>query len=291
MKRILFLLLSALFVPGLYGQELESLIAIMQNQRKFPDFENASDEFNHGHASATYDYQYNTVPEGCARTGLQTGGRKRDSFADKFKGHWAGFEWGLNNFLDEEQTVSREGDAWFMDLNTGRSWVINLNFAQYSLGFGTRYAGLVTGMGLEFNNYFFDNDLTIEEVADEIEVVDLSALDLVKSKLTTTWLRVPLIFEVQFPGSFRHKRAFVSAGVVGGLKLGAHTKVVYKEGDDKKKDKNSDDFNINPFHYGITARIGYGNSNIFFDYYFIPFFTDDKGPKLNPFSIGLSLAF
>ena len=34
-------------------------------------------------------------------------------FNPKFRGHWAGFEWGLNNLLDKEFTLSREGDAVF----------------------------------------------------------------------------------------------------------------------------------------------------------------------------------
>lgn len=292
MKRLFFLLLAALLITGLNGQELDSLIVIMRNQKHFPDFENPSEGFDHGNAPEIIKYQYYTETVRNTGQSIQKDRSRRSSaVTDKFKGHWAGIEWGLNNFLDDELTVSREGDAWFMDLNTGRSWVFNLNFAQYSVGFGTQFAGLVTGMGFEFNNYFFDNDLTIEEAGDEIAVVDLSSLDPGKSKLTTTWLRVPLILEIQFPGIFRHQRAFVSAGVVGALKLGAHTKVVYKVGNDKKKDKNSDDFNINPFRYGLTMRIGYGNSNVFFDYYFTPFFTDNKGPVLNPFSVGLSLAF
>lgn len=292
MKKICFLLIISLFVPVLHGQELDSLIAFLNKQRNTFDFGVFSEEFNSDTHPLTDSYGFVYKKEALSIAEKQNDDEKnRPSYRRKFKGHWAGFEWGLNNFLDEENTVSREGDAWFMDLNTGRSWVVNLNFAQYSLGFGTSQLGLVTGMGLEFNSYFFDNDITITEISDTIQVVDLSGLNLKKSKLTTAFLRVPLILEVQFPGNFRSSRAFISAGIVGALKLGAHTKYVYTEGGDKKKEKNSDDFNINPFRYGITARIGYGHTNIFFDYYLAPMFTDNKGPVLHPFSIGLSLTF
>lgn len=207
----------------------------------------------------------------------------------KFRGHWAGFEWGINNFLDNDFSLSRTGDATFMDLNTGRSWVANINFAQYSLGFGTSHLGIVTGMGVELNNYFFDNNNTIVELNDY--VVD-SALtgNVGKSKLTTTFLRVPVIFEVQFPNTIRAKRVFLSVGIVGGLKIGSHTKVVYKE-NGKSKDKNRDDFNINPFRYGITARAGFGNLSVFGDYYMTTMFVKDKGPELHPFNLGLSFNF
>jgi hypothetical protein len=209
----------------------------------------------------------------------------------KFRGHWAGFEWGINNFLDADFTISREGTDEFMDLNTGRSWAINLNFAQYSLGFGTSHLGMLTGMGLEFNNYFFDHNNSLVEENDFVVADTLDGENLAKSKLTSSFLRIPLILEAQFPNVIRSKRIYISAGLIAGLKLGSHSKVVYKDDSGKNKDKNNDDFNISPFRYGITARIGYGNVNLFGDYYFTPMFVSGKGPELHPFTIGLSLTF
>jgi hypothetical protein len=176
------------------------------------------------------------------------------------------------------------------DLNTGRSWVINLNFAQYSLGFGTSHMGIVTGLGFELNNYFFDGENSIEESGDLVVAVPLSG-NVIKSKLTTTYLRVPILLEVQFPNTVRSKRVFLSAGIVAGLKLGSHTKVVYDDDGGKNRDKNRDDFNINPFKYGLTARIGFGNISFFGDYYITTMFVKDKGPELHPFSIGLAMNF
>jgi hypothetical protein len=207
----------------------------------------------------------------------------------KFRGHWAGFEWGINNFLDNDFSLARSDAESYMDLNSGRSWVANINFAQYSLGFGTSHLGIVTGLGLELNNYFFDNKNTIEEIDDYVSESPLGP-DVYKSKLTTTFLRVPLILEVQFPNTIRAKRVFLSAGIVGGLKIGSHTKVVYKD-NGKSKDKNRDDFNINPFRYGITARAGFGNLSVFGDYYMTTMFVKDKGPELHPFNLGLSFNF
>ena len=208
----------------------------------------------------------------------------------RFRGHWAGFEWGLNNFLDDANTISREGEAAFMDLNTGRSWAINLNFAQYSLGFGSSHVGMLTGLGLEYNNYFFDGDNSIAEENDYV-VMDTLYGDISKSKLTTSYLRFPLLFEVQFPNVSRAKRVYISAGLIAGIKLGSHTKVVYTDEGGENKDKNKDDFNISPFRYGMTFRIGFGFVNIYGDYYFTPMFVADKGPELHPINIGLSLTF
>ena len=207
----------------------------------------------------------------------------------KFRGHWAGVEWGINNFLDKDFTISREGGDEFMDLNTGRSWAINFNFAQYSLGFGTSHVGMLTGLGLEFNNYFFDRNNTIAEINDQVVGVDTSGFT--KSKLTASFLRVPLVLEFQFPNVIRSRRIFFSAGLVAGLKLGSHSKVVYKNDSGKSKDKNNDDFNISPFRYGLTARFGFGNLCFFGDYYFTSMFVENKGPDLHPFSLGLAMTF
>jgi hypothetical protein len=208
----------------------------------------------------------------------------------KFRGHWAGVEWGINNFLNDNNSIARNESDWFMDLNTGRSWAVNINFAQYSIGFGTSHVGMLTGLGLEYNNYFFDHANTIIEENDFVAADSLTG-NIAKSKLTSSFLRVPVILEFQFPNTIRSKRLFLSAGLVGGIKLGSHTKVVYKDDGGKNKDKNNDDFNINPFRFGLTARLGFGNCNVFGDYYFTPMFVEAKGPALHPFTLGIAMTF
>lgn len=206
--------------------------------------------------------------------------------SSKFEGHWAGVEIGLNNYFDEDFSLQREGDSWYMDIMTGRSMVVGLNFAQYSIGIVPGHAGLVTGMGFTFYNYFFDNDITIVNNNGVIEALNLAGDNFVRSKLAIINLRVPLLFEIQMPGF--GDRAFIAAGITGSIRLDAHTKVVYKEGKEKTKDKNWDDFNLNAFRYGFTFRVGAGNSNIFVDYDITPLFSGDTEPVLYPFSIGFS---
>jgi hypothetical protein len=319
MKNVFVYLLLAAFATGIRAQELDSLKTIMDKNNgsgKTESQDKGLVKIYEGGDSTIVrigDKDVIEVIEHPDSTKIRVGDKeisiieKDDdtdiSFRDlhhekshrskRFRGHWAGFEWAINNFLDDDFTLSREGDAAFMDLNTSRSWAINLNFAQYSLGFGSSQFGAVTGLGFEFNNYFFDGDNSIIEENDQ--AVELPINDttnsLSKSKLTDAFLRVPVLLEVQFPNTNRGKRAYISAGVIVGLKLGSHTKVVFKDDSGKDKDKNNDDFNISPFRFGLTARIGFGGLSIFSDYYFTPMFVDGKGPDLHPFSVGLALAF
>ena len=216
---------------------------------------------------------------------------KSEKKKNKFKGHWAGLEFGINNFIDNKFSMTRTEGEEFMDLNTGHSWNINWNMKQYSIGFGTDRLGLITGIGLEFNNYHFDGDNNIQELDGNIAIKNDYPGSLNKSKLKTTFLRVPLLLELQLLDAKRSKRIHISGGIIGGLKLGSHSKVIYKVDGNKQKDKIRDDFNINPLRYGLTARVGYRALNIFGNYYLTPFFEKDDDPELYPVSIGLSLAF
>jgi len=208
----------------------------------------------------------------------------------KFKGHWAGFEIGLNNLLDNSHSLSRTPSESFFELNSSRSTNVNINFMQYSLGFGSDRIGLVSGMGIEFCNYFFSNDNSIAKNNGYIISID-SINNLIKSKLTTSYLRIPLILELQLFGGERSKRFYISAGVVGAMKLGSHTKVVIREEGGKQKSKDNDDFYLNPFRWGLTSRIGFKGINLYADYYFTPLFQENKGPELYPFSAGFSFTF
>ena len=210
----------------------------------------------------------------------------------KFRGHWKGLEIGMNNYLTSDYSLTLPAEAWFMELNTGKSWGVNLNMLQYDIGFGTDKIGLVTGMGLEFNNYRFDGDNSIIKDPVTREIVSLeydAATYIVKTKLTTSYLTVPLLLEFQIPVS-GYKRIHISGGVIGGLKIGSHTKVIYKEDGSKQKDKINDDFNLSPLRYGVTARIGYRALKLFATYNFTPMFEPGQGPELYPVSIGFVLA-
>lgn len=210
----------------------------------------------------------------------------------KFKGHWSGFEMGINGFMDKNHSMTQTGDLAWMDLKQGRSWNTNINFTQYSIGFGTDKAGLVTGLGLEFNDYHFSNPISLK-VVNGITVADSSYIQagyrVEKTKITMSHLTLPLLLEFQLPmGSKRKDRIYISAGVIGGVRLGSHTKVVYDDGS-RHKEKDRGDFNIATLRYGFTARMGYKGIRLFANYYPVQLFEKDKGPELYPFSIGLVL--
>jgi len=202
----------------------------------------------------------------------------------KFKGHWAAVEMGINSFANVNYKTFTPN---FMDLNQNKSFEVGINFLRYSIGLQKekRTIGLVTGLGLTFNDYRFSNAYTIENDNGMVLPKVLVKTGLTKSKLSTTYLTVPLMLEFQIPVNGHEKRLYLSGGVVGGLKVGSHTKVKL----DGNKSKSRDDFNINPFRYGATARLGYKGINLFGTYYFSTFFKSGRGPEMFPFTIGIGL--
>lgn len=202
----------------------------------------------------------------------------------KFKGHWAAIEMGVNSFAKVDYKGFTPN---FMDLNQNKSFEVGLNFLRYSIGLqkDKRNVGLVTGLGLTFNDYRFSNAYTIENDNGIVKPIELNKTGLSKSKLSTTYLTVPLMLEFQIPVNGHDKKLYFSGGVIGGLKVGSHTK--YKLNGDKTKSR--DDFNINPFRYGATARFGYKGINLFGTYYFSTFFKNNRGPEMFPFTIGIGL--
>lgn len=207
----------------------------------------------------------------------------------RFKGHWAGFELGLNNWLDANGQLAGSDPALrYMDLNTGKSWEFDLNFMQFSLPFG-KSLGMVTGMGLKWNNYHFDgnNNIMKDPVSGEIiPRYPPAGISYSKTKLNTTYLTIPLLFEVQFGPK---KKGFFGIGVIGDLKLCSNTKLKYYEGGSKQKERAKSDFNLSPLRYHLTARLGYRFVKVFANYSMMPMFKQNLGPELYPITIGLTL--
>lgn len=205
----------------------------------------------------------------------------------KFDGHWDGIDFGVNMLRDVDYSAYPEGTPAFMDVRLEKSFEFNINIFEYSFGFG-QYVGLVTGLGFNFNDYKFKNRYSIrKDDAGLIQPIELPEGDFKKSKLSTSYLTAPLLFEFQIPDHRHEDRLYVAVGVIGGLKLGEHTK--YKIGNEKWKDKG--DYGIAPVRWGYTARIGFDDFGIYGTYYNTRLFEDGVGPAATPVTIGLSLAF
>lgn len=211
--------------------------------------------------------------------------RKKHWSHRKFEGHWSAFELGGNVLYDKDYSMYPAGTADFMNTQVEKSLEFNWNFAEYDFGFCS-YVGIVTGLGLNWNNYKFSDNITlIKDNNGLIQPDNVPEENFRKSKFTTVYLTAPLMFEVQIPG--QSERMFIAGGVIGGLKIGDYTK--YKIGKEKYKDKG--DYNLNPLRWGYTARVGFGDFGIYGTYYNVKLFKEGMGPALTPYSVGVTFNF
>ena len=213
---------------------------------------------------------------------------------DRFKGNWTGLELGVNGYLNNQNTLELPNNYDFLSLNYSKSLNFNYNFFQQSLPIIGKRFGMVTGLGFHWNNYKFDNlTTTLKEGPNGITgYYDMdSTKNYQKSKLTVTYLVVPLLFEFQ-TNRFHDLNSFhISAGVIGGVRIGTHTKQEYTTDNGTSKPKVYDDFYLNPYKLDATVRLGWGSLNLYSTYSLVPMFRNNKGPELYPFTVGIILPF
>ena len=202
---------------------------------------------------------------------------------DNFKGHWAGVQLGFCNYVESDQ-------ADFMELNSGKSMTVGINFLQYNVGLqkNKKNFGLVTGMGWSVYNYRLDNNFLItsnEEGVTIGEPISTDKRNVKKSKIVASYINVPLLLEIQSVDE-AEQHAFISAGVYGGFRLGSHTKTVYFGND---KNKSREDINVNPFQYGVMFQMGFNIIKLYGTYNLSTLYEEDKGPEVTPFTVGVTL--
>jgi exonuclease VII small subunit len=208
----------------------------------------------------------------------------------RFNTHWAGFEVGLFNFMNSNQAIASDNDADFLRLKPERSMSYSLNVLEFNIPISKYSFGIGTGAGLEWNSMSLAENINLVEDIEGViqaEYITDPEIEMKKNKFNAAYVKVPVIFELQLP--IGHRKIFVGAGVTGSMRAWSKQKQTYFIDGRKFKDKKSDDFQLSPFRYGLTARLGYGSFGVFVNYEMVSLFKENKGPELYPVMIGLHL--
>ncbi|MDO9255205.1 MAG: head GIN domain-containing protein [Bacteroidales bacterium] len=204
----------------------------------------------------------------------------------KFNGHWAGFDLSVNGLLNSSRMINNPENYPYFDLNYSKSLGVSINFFEQNVNLYHQHWGLVTGLGLTWNNYRFANNIEITENGMLEVVPNLDPTKTYeKSKLMVASLRVPLLLEYQTNSKMKANSFHISGGVVGSARTWSHTKI--KVDGSKVKDKG--DFYINPFRADAMATLGWGVINLYGTYAITEMFRHNKGPEVYPFEIGITL--
>jgi len=215
---------------------------------------------------------------------------KKNIHKKRFNSHWAGFELGLFNFMNSSQSIANENDVTFMKLIPERSMSYGLNVLEFNIPISKYYFGIGTGAGLEWNSMSLAENINLVEVEEGViqaEYIDVNEKNFKKNKLNAAYVKVPVLFELQIP--LGQRKIHFGAGVTGSIRAWSKQKQTYIIDGRKYKDKKTDDFQLTPFRYGLTARIGYGSVGLFINYELMPLFKENKGPELYPIMVGLHI--
>lgn len=213
----------------------------------------------------------------------------------RFRGHWVGMGGGFSFYTIDDGSSSAI-DVSYMTLNTNKSFSYQLNFVQTSIGL-SRYFGFVSGLGLDWLNYRFEGNNSIQKNIDGpvsayyLYDEDNNILDVKKSTFNVAYLTLPILAEVHFSNNW-----YLAGGPIGAMKIGSWTKMVLENGE---KYRNESDFDLNMFMLGATLRVSYEYIQLYATSYYTPFCTSPLfkstetpgGHKFYPIEIGLNIMF
>ena len=205
----------------------------------------------------------------------------------KFNGHWAGFGLSINGLLNQDHMIDYPEGAPYLDINYNKSTGVSLNFFEQNINLANQKLGLVTGLGVTWNNYRFANNVILTDTNGHLDgyFSEVPGYSYQKSKLMLASLRIPLMLEYQSNAKMKSNSFHVGAGAVGCVRMWSHTKNEINN----SKTKNKGDFYVNPFIIQGMATVGWGIINLYGTYSFTEMFRNGKGPTAYPFEVGITL--
>jgi hypothetical protein len=241
---------------------------------------------------------FSTFPWGCKK--------------QRFNGHWAGIDFGWNGYLTPDFNMDFKGPDQFLNFNAARSLMVNLNPFELNLNICHKKFGLVSGLGFQLSNYYFNGNYTLEAQNGHLEANRLyngqdNLVPMEVNKLFVSYLTVPILFEFQTNAHHKINSFHVSAGVIGGVKLCSYQKqylttydqtlylkdpsgyVVGTITPDKPKVRYHDSYYLNPFKADVAFRIGWSYLNFYATYSLTSMFQANKGPEVYPYTVGITL--
>ena len=218
--------------------------------------------------------------------------KKKNRYTSNMDSHREGIGLGFANIADQSFNMT---DVDGISLNAGSSyeWFFNLfgtTIPLYRNNLGITTAAGMSWLNLRLNNYTrladMDGVTRVYPVSEDIGRYSLSRLMVVR-------INIPLLLECQLPNiGGKHRAAFVSAGVVGGVKTFASYKVKYEHPSGRRPITEIDrGLNIAPLFLDYMVQAGYGSLSVYAKYSPIGLFQTNKGPDVRAVSLGLILHF
>jgi len=210
----------------------------------------------------------------------------REYKSENITTNWMILDLGFSGFNDQTNYASPAAQAlaplsnkdWF-DLRGGKSRNVNLWFFMQRLNIIEHVVNLKYGLGLELNNYFFDDETIRFQKNPTLITMDAGLKDAKKNKLAADYLTVPLMLNFNFTPNKKNGFGF-SGGVSAGYLYSARQKTKM----DGKVEKVKNDFDLQRWKLSYIGEVNLGPVKLYGSYAFESMW--EKGLDQTPYNVG-----
>lgn len=198
---------------------------------------------------------------------------------------WLMLDMGFSNYNDESNYVNAAISGFVapgideqdLELRAGKSRNVNIWFFMQRLNIISHVLNLKYGLGLELNNYSFDN--TSLQFSKNPTRIFESATNFKKVKLAADYLTLPVMLNINFTPN--NRKGF---GIGGGVSAGYLYSARVKSKDDGDVSKIKNDFSLEHFKISYIAEISLGPVRLYGSYAMKNMW--ERGLDMTPYNFG-----
>jgi Outer membrane protein beta-barrel domain len=214
--------------------------------------------------------------------------------------NWWIVDVGFNNYTDKTNyatagsyLINRPGypnlDKNDFKLRAGKSVNVNIWLFMQRLNLIEHHVNLKYGVGLEINNYRYKSSVSYKEggpvpytaTQTNSPFIFRDSITFSKNKLATDYLTVPVMLNFVSNPNSRKKGISLSAGVSAGYLFSQRNK---QKSDERGKDRNRGDYDLNTFKLSYVAELGLGPIRFYGSY--SPKSMYDHSLDMRPYTVG-----
>jgi hypothetical protein len=174
-------------------------------------------------------------------------------------------------------------------LRAGKSVNVNLWFFMQRLNLIKHHVNLKYGIGLELNNYRYKSSISYKEggnipysnIQTNAPFIFRDSISFSKNKLAADYLTVPMMLNFNTNPNSNKKGLSISAGVSAGYLYSQRNK---QKSDERGKDKNRGDYDLNRLKLSYVAELGIGSVHLYGSY--SPKSIYENKLNMRPYNIG-----
>jgi hypothetical protein len=238
------------------------------------------------------NYEFIIVGNDTIQAPGEEGGEKEKRKASGDLTYWSGFDIGVNYPMNAD--FQNSFTSQHLQIDPANSFVYSFNFLEQRIRIVKDYFGIVTGVGFTNSRYGFkDPYLRLQSTADStFGMADSSLLrGFTQNQLRVNYFNIPVLLQIN-TSKYADKNFHITAGVIGGLRIGANVKYKYEvAGGKESKSKDKGTYNLNAFQFSGTVRVGYKDFGLFANYNLLSLYEDGKSEVAYPLSFGASFHF